>query len=89
MQDAGNQDAPRFLQVKHHMLALLNAPQPDANFVAGATQPGIVSKEPATLFQLGDIAFGLGLAPSAESISSNVVQIVCGAARKAQPCDRS
>src|SRR5271166_1283319 len=45
MQNTGNQNAARFLPVKHHMLALLHAPEARSNFITRATERGIVGKE--------------------------------------------
>jgi hypothetical protein len=45
MQNTGNQNAAGLLPVKHHMLALLHAPQARSNFITGATERGIVGKE--------------------------------------------
>jgi hypothetical protein len=52
VQDRRNQNSALLLAVKHHMFALLHAPQPRADFIARAAERGIVGKELAAILKL-------------------------------------
>ena len=86
MQDTRNQNSAPLLSVKHHMFALLYAPQPRANFIARAPERGIIGKELAAIFKLTDIAIRLSFAPGAKGKIADVEQIAFGTARKPEPC---
>ena len=87
MQDAGNQDAARFLAIKHHMPPLLYAPQSKTNVIAGPAERGIISNQLAALLKLtkGTIC-SRSFAPSAQGIMSDVIQVGLSPMRKAESC---
>jgi len=80
VQDTGNPNAAWFLPVKYNMLALLHSTQPRTNFVTWPPNSWATGKELATLFHLAEVKAGLGFAPGAICINTDIVQIDFGAA---------
>jgi len=71
MKDAGNQNASFRLAVKHHVPAVLHAPQAGADIVTGAPQRGIVGEHLAARLQSVDVTDSLVFSPSAKSVSAD------------------
>ena len=84
MQDARNQNATTLLSVKHHVLAVLQAPQARTNVVTEPAQRRIVSKHLATNLKLAEVTGSLGAAPGAKGVIADAQQIGLGAARKSK-----
>jgi hypothetical protein len=83
MEDAIYDDASRFYPIKQNMAPILHAAQARPDVIARAAQLRIVQKLSATRFEAVDVADGLILTPSVQSVVCDLQQVCLSHARKA------
>lgn len=82
VQDAGNQNAPCVLAIKHNMPAALHPAEAWANIVTLPAQRGIIGKHLATGLEIVEVTDGLVFTPCAERIRSDAEQVGFGPTRE-------